>query len=292
MLLRHIRYLTAVVDNRSFTRAAQALHVSQPALSQQIKELEDQLGVQLLDRSGREVRPTDTGVVYLRYARHVLEQLDEAARAVRDVEDLSVGSLRLGVTPTVAHYLVGPLVERVRARHPGIELSIRVTSQEDMESLLRSDALDVGFGFGDMPVDDIEATPLHKERLALIARADTSSAFKPVVTPAELSTLPLALLDASFSTRRSVDRYLAAKRLRANVVMEANSVAVLLEVVSQTDLVTVLPLSVARAGLSTARFRPELELRPAALLRRRGVYETAAMRAFIVIAREVSAALV
>ena len=115
MLLRHIRYLTAVVDNGSFTRAAQVLHVSQPALSQQIKELEDRLGAQLLDRSGRQVRPTDRGAVYLRYVRHILEELDEAARAVRDVEDLSTGSLRLGVTPTVASYLIGPLVQRFRS---------------------------------------------------------------------------------------------------------------------------------------------------------------------------------
>jgi len=131
MLLRHIRYLTAVVDNGSFTRAAQVLHVSQPALSQQIKELEDRLGAQLLDRSGRQVRPTDRGAVYLRYVRHILEELDEAARAVRDVEDLSTGSLRLGVTPTVASYLIGPLVQRFRSSYPGISLSIRVASQQE-----------------------------------------------------------------------------------------------------------------------------------------------------------------
>lgn len=291
MLLRHIRYLTAVVDHGSFTRAAHALHVSQPALSQQIKDLEDQLGAQLLDRSGRQVRVTDRGAVFLRYARHVLEQLDEAARAVQDVDDLSSGSLRLGVTQTVANYLIGPLVLRFRQLYPGIDVSIRVAPQEEIEPALRDDLLDVGIGFGDMPVDDIEATPLLKERLALITSGSTSSAHKPGVTPAEVCAMPLALLDSSFSTRRAIDRYFAGKRVRPNVVVEANSVGVLIELVGQSDLATILPASVARAGLKTSTFRPELELRPAALLQRRGVYRSAAVRAFVAMAIKETAAL-
>src|SRR5271165_2495599 len=96
MLVRSLRYLKAVADHGSFTRAAAALHVSQPALSQQIRELEERMGVQLLDRSGR---------------------------AVRDVKDLSSGSLRLGFTPSFAIYLLGPLIRRYRDRFPGIVLT-------------------------------------------------------------------------------------------------------------------------------------------------------------------------
>lgn len=293
MLLRHIRYLTAVVDHGSFTRAAQVLHVSQPALSQQIKELEDRLGAQLLDRSGRQVRPTDRGAVYLRYVRRIQEELDEAARAVRDVEDLSIGSLRLGVTPTVANYLIGPLVQRFRTRYPGISLSIRVASQqEEIEPALRGDELDVGIGFGDMPVEDIEATPLHNERLALVVGAGRRPARKTIVTPAELSATPLALLDASFSIRRSVDRYFAQRGMRPEIVVEANSITVLIEIVRQTDVATILPANVAGDGLRTARFEPELELRPAALLQRRNAYRSAAARAFVAMALEATASFV
>ena len=143
MLLRHIRYLKAVAEFGSFTRAAQALHVSQPALSQQIKELEERLGAQLLDRSGRQVRPTDLGSAYLRRARRALNELDEGARAVRDVEDLSVGSVRLGITNAVAVYLIRPLSQRFRARYPSITLSIRVLAQEEIEPMLINDELDL-----------------------------------------------------------------------------------------------------------------------------------------------------
>jgi LysR family transcriptional regulator, cyn operon transcriptional activator len=291
MLLRHIRYFKAVVDQGGFTRAAQMLHVSQPALSQQIKELEESLGAQLLDRSGRQVRPTDLGAVYLRYVSHVLEQLDEAARAVRDVEDLSTGSLRLGVTPSVAAYLLGPLLQRFRSAYPGIALSIRVAAQEEeIEPALRNDELDLGIGFGDLPAEDIEATLLHKERLALLVGKAHPLTSKAAVTAAEVAAMPLALLDTSFSTRRLVDRYFRSRRLHPTVAVEANSLLALMQVIRHTGLATILPENIADAELATVRFRPELELRHAALLQRRGGYRSAAVRAFIATAHEVTRA--
>jgi LysR family transcriptional regulator, cyn operon transcriptional activator len=291
MLLRHIRYLKAVVDYGSFTRAAQMLHVSQPALSQQIRELEESLGAQLLDRSGRQVRPTDRGAVYIRYVRHVLDQLDEAARAVRDVEDLSNGSLRLGVTPSVAAYLVGPLSQRFRASYPGIALSIRVAAQkEEIEPALRDDALDLGIGFGDLPAEDIETIPLHEERLALIVGADHACAVNTAVIAEEVAAMPLALLDRSFSTRRVVDRYFASRGLHPIIAVEANGIDALVHIVRLTDLATILPENIADEGLATVKLQPGLELRHAALLQRRGGYRSAAARAFISIAKEVALA--
>ena len=116
MLLRPIRYLKAVADHGSFTRAASALHVSQPALSQQIREFEERMGVQLLDRTGRKVRPTDAGEAYLRHVRRALDELEVGGRAIRDVQDLSSGALRLGFTPSFAIYLLAPLIRRYRNR--------------------------------------------------------------------------------------------------------------------------------------------------------------------------------
>ena len=86
MLIPSVRYLKAVADHGSFTRAAAALHVSQPALSQQIRELEGRMGAQLLDRSGRTVRPTDVGEAYLRHVRRALDELEVGGRAIRDVQ--------------------------------------------------------------------------------------------------------------------------------------------------------------------------------------------------------------
>ena len=108
MLLRHIRYFLAVAEHRNFTRAAEALHVSQPTLSQQIRQLEDTLRVQLLDRSGRTIQLTDAGTAYVRYAQRALQDLEAGKRAIHDVQELSRGSLRLAMTPTFTAYLIGP----------------------------------------------------------------------------------------------------------------------------------------------------------------------------------------
>ena len=287
-ILRHVRYLKAVIEHGSFTRAAQALHVSQPALSQQIKELEERVGAQLLDRSGRKVRATDLGTIYLQHAGRALEELDQAARAVRDVEDLSTGSLRLGVTPSVASYFIGPVLQRFRKRYPGITLTVRVSSQEVIEPALRDDQLDLGIGFGDLPAEDIEAMPLHEERPMLIVGKGHRDAHKAVVTAKELAQMPLAILGTSFSTRRLADQYFHAKKLRPTIFVEANSIEALMEIVRHNDLATILPANVVHPGLVAIKLQPALGTRRAALLRRRSAYCSAATRAFMAIAQDVA----
>ena len=130
MLLRHLNYFLAVAQYQSFTRAARALHVSQPALSQQVRQLEEHLGAHLFDRTGRLVRLTDAGEVYLRYARQALQDLEEGRRALHDVSDLSRGSLRVAVAPTFTSYLIGPLVEAFYRRYPNVRLVIQEMLQE------------------------------------------------------------------------------------------------------------------------------------------------------------------
>src|ERR1700686_4375499 len=143
MLLRHLRYLLSVAEHHNFTRAAEALHVSQPTLSLQIKQLEELLQVHLLDRSGRTVRPTDVGEVYLQYARNALRELEAGRRAIHDVQSLSRGSLRIAMTPTFSTYLIGPLMERFSTSYPGILLNIQEMSQNKMEIVLAEDGLDL-----------------------------------------------------------------------------------------------------------------------------------------------------
>ena len=99
-----------MAKHRSFTRAATALYVSQPALSQQIKQLEETLGTPLFDRSGRNVELTDAGEVYALYAQRALQDLEEGKRAIHDVQNLSRGALRIAITPTFTTYLIGPLI--------------------------------------------------------------------------------------------------------------------------------------------------------------------------------------
>src|SRR6266404_2005029 len=269
MLLPPIRYLKAVADHGSFTRAASALHVSQPALSQQIREFEGRMGVQLLDRTGRKVRPTDAGEAYLRHVRRALDELEVGGRAIRDVQDLSSGALRLGFTRSFAIYLLAPLIRRYRDRFPGIVLTLTELAQEEMERAVSADALDVGLAFSDVLAQDVEWLPLHTERLSLIVGQEHPAATGDrEMDTAALAAESLALLGPTFATRVMVDRYLRRHGVQPHVAVEANSIAAIVEIVRVVRLATILPETVAQeqAGLSVVRLTPAIDSRRVALL--------------------------
>jgi LysR family cyn operon transcriptional activator len=294
MLVRPLRYLKAVADHGTFTRAAAALHVSQPALSQQIRELEERMGVQLLDRSGRTVRPTDVGEAYLRHVRRALDELEVGGRAIRDVQDLSSGALRLGFTPLFAIYLLGPLIRRYRDRFPGIVLTITEMAQEEMELALGADALDLGLAFSDVLAEDVEWLPLHTEKMSLIVGQGHPAAKRDrEMDTAALAAEPLALLGPTFATRAMVDRYLRSVGVHPYVAVEANSIAAIVEMVRRAGLATILPEVVAQEqmGLCVVRLAPAIDSLRVALLQRRGSYRSAASRAFVAVAQDYAKAI-
>ncbi|WP_346839935.1 transcriptional regulator CynR [Microbulbifer sp. SAOS-129_SWC] len=293
MLARHIQYFLAVAEHLSFTRAAAALHVSQPALSQQVRQLEESLGAQLFDRSGRTTRLTDVGEVYLRYARRAAQELQEAKRAIHDVSDLSRGSLRVAVTPTFTTYLVGPLVEAFHGRYPSITMDVRELSQERMEELLLADLLDVGIAFEDVQAQDIEASPLLVETLALVVNNRHPLAKAQSIGLEALSAQSLVLLGTEFATREQIDRFCQQHGIHPQVRMEANAISAVIEIVRRTTLSTLLPTPIALAheGLVALKLDPVRLQRTAVLMWRKGAYQSAAARAFIELAGEVAARL-
>lgn len=293
MLARHIQYFLAVAQHAGFTKAAEALHVSQPALSQQIRQLEESLGAQLFDRSGRKTRLTDAGEVYLRYASRAAQELQQGQRAIHDVGDLSRGSLRIAFTPTFTTYLVGPLMEAFHRRYPNITLSLHEVAQEAMERQLLADELDVGIAFDEVHAQDIEATPLLVETLALVVGSQHPLAGERTIGLPALNAESLILLSQAFATREQIDRYFNQHGICPRVVMEANVIGALIEGVRRTTLSTLLPAAIARAhpGLIAIELGPQRLQRTAVLIQRKGVYPSAAARAFREVAEEVASAL-
>ena len=283
MLLRHIRYLLAVAEHGNFTRAAEALHVSQPTLSLQIKQMEDSLQVQLLDRSGRTVRPTDRGEAYLQYARNALRELEAGRRAVHDVQNLSRGLLRVAVTPTFTTYLIGPLMERFNASYPGILLNIREMTQEKIEAVLAEDGLDVGVAFSEVRSPEIDCRPLFVERLSVMVGTSHPIAKRAaVMTTKGLQAQSMALLTSDFATRQHIDLFFRSEGIAPHISVEANSIGAIVEIIRRGQLLTILPKPIAHEheGLRPIVLKPAIPNRTAALLRRKGAYESAAAHAF------------
>ncbi|MCS0603668.1 transcriptional regulator CynR [Streptomyces sp. LP11] len=280
--LRHLRYLLAVAEHGNFTRAAEELHISQPTLSQQIRQLERSLGSQLLDRTGRTVRLTDAGAVYTEHAWRALRDLAAAERAIHDVKDLSRGHLRLGVTPTFTAYLIGPLTAELHTRHPGISLTLAETTQDRIEAALLADELDLGIAFAGTHLPGVTATTLFTESLSLVTGTAHGRAMSGPLPVRALGEAQLALLNGDFATRGHIDGYFARHRTAPRITVEANSVQALTEIVRRTSLATVLPDAVTHEHLhlSPVTLDPPLPTRTVTLLHRENAYRSAAARAF------------
>lgn len=289
MLLRHIRYLLAVAEQGNFSRAAEVLHVSQPTLSQQIKQLEEELGAELLDRSGRTVRPTDAGRAYIEHGRKILLELEAGKRAIHDVQDLTRGSLRLAMTPTFIPYLAGPLIRDFTARYPDIHLTVLERSLNDIEAQLAEDSIDIAIAFTEVRSAEIECVPLLVETLGLMVGKHHPffARNKIWVAPPQLSEQPLVLLTRDFITRTCVEDYFRVHEVKPKVVMETNSVGAILEILRHAPMATILPQAIAseERGLRCYQLKGYPPQRTAALLRRRNGYQTAAALAFTAMAK-------
>jgi LysR family cyn operon transcriptional activator len=290
MTLRAIRYFVAVAEHRSFTRAAELLFISQPSLSQQIKLLEESLRVQLLDRSGRNVRLTDAGEIYLRHARRILRELDAAKLAINDVQDLNRGSLRLAMTP-ITDFLVRPLLESFNDRYPGVTVSILEMSQNQIEAALagnNEDNIDIGIVFTDRFSSEARSNELEKHLLfveKLIFAVGKSHPYAGKQAPMSLHELEqesMALLSTKFALRHHVDQYFHEHGVSPHIALETNSVGVILDIVRRGRLATLLPSTIAseQDGLYAIAMQPELPHHTITMICRKGAHKSAACRAF------------
>lgn len=290
---RAIRYLIAVAEHRSFTRAAEVLFVSQPTLSQQIKQLEELLDVQLLDRSGRSVGLTAAGEVYLHHARRALGELDVAKRAIHELQDLSRGSLRLGMTP-VTDYLATPLLNGFSARYPGITVSTFEMPPDHIPTALGQDRVDIGIAFSSTLLttdssEDVDSHVLFVETLSLAVGCDHPLAGQQSsLSKHALEKTPLILLNPDYALRRHIDLYCQDHGIMPPIVMEATSLSVVIEIVRLGRLATILPSTIAdqKHGLHAITLLPELPRHTISLICRKGARGSPACRAFSELAVE------
>ncbi len=256
-----------------------------------MRQLEEQLRVQLLDRSGRSVRPTDAGELYLLHARRALRELEAAQRAIHEVRDLSRGRLRLGMTPTFTCYLVGALVDPFNQRYPGIELSLEELPQDALEAALIDDRLDLGVAFSEPGSVEIDSQPLYLERLGLVLGRNTRRRTRR--WPPQRWRVAVGVVARRLRHASAYRRLPAPARVTARVALEANSISAIVDVVRRGRLASILPEAVARqqAGLRCVALRLALPTRQVALFWRQGSHPGAARLAFQALALELGAEL-
>jgi DNA-binding transcriptional LysR family regulator len=145
MELSQLRYLVALAEERNFTRAAAREHIAQPALSQQIRRLEDELGLAVVERTTRRVEMTEAGELLVARARRVLAELDAAHTEMQALRGVEVGHVTVGSLHTMGLVDLSLVLAIFHERHPGVELTVREQSSEELAEMLRSDELDLAF---------------------------------------------------------------------------------------------------------------------------------------------------
>ncbi|WP_134501002.1 LysR family transcriptional regulator [Microvirga pakistanensis] len=163
MELRHLRYFVAVAEELNFTRAAERLHIAQPPLSQQIKQLEEEIGVVLLQRGARPLRLTDAGQVFLDRARQVLMDLDAAVAETRRRGRGQTGRLSIGFAGSAMYVLLPEVIHHYREACPNVELVLNEMLASEIAEALQDRRIDVGFARPQLPADDRVAQRLVLE---------------------------------------------------------------------------------------------------------------------------------
>jgi len=245
---RRLYSFIKIVDAGSITRAADILHIAQPALSQQLSALETQFGQQLLIRSKRGVAPTEAGRALYRHAQLILRQVDLAHAAVEVSGRAPAGGVSVGLAPySMGAALALPLLKSVRERYPGILLHINENFGGVISEAIMTGRMDMAFIYGAGPLKGVQFDPLRSEDLFLIGAPSRSGAGE--VALEELAEVPLLLPSRIHTIRQVVDSAFQQAALKPNVVGEVESALTLVNAVDAGLGATVLPWSAARAIL-------------------------------------------
>jgi DNA-binding transcriptional LysR family regulator len=241
MLLKHLKYLTALARERHFARAAASCHVTQPTLSAGIKQLEEQLGLLVVQRGQRFEGFTDGGERVLAWAQRITADAESLEQEASRLRLALAGRLRLGVVPA-ALPAVPILAAPLARRYPGVTLTVVSSTSIDIQSGLDEFGLEAGITYlDDEPLSRVRTIPLFREQYLLITPAGGPLGAKERVTWGEAASLPLCLLTPDMQNRRILDAHFAQAGATARPSVETNSVFTLCTLVRSGYWSSVLP---------------------------------------------------
>ncbi|HXI36142.1 MAG TPA: LysR substrate-binding domain-containing protein [Burkholderiales bacterium] len=272
--LRQLRYFAQIVESGSLSKASRQLFIAQPALSQQLSKLEDEVGKPLLNRSSKGVAPTDNGLALYHHARFMLRQLDQALSIARKETGALQGMVSIGLPATTVSALGLPLVRRIRERYPNILINVVEGMSGHLGQMMRMGQLDLAVLFSADVAPDATVEPLLEEELfvmlprhsALVAPRRTS------LTIAEAAALPLILPTATHGLRRRIAAEFEQRNLIAQVVAEIDSLSLLMTCVYDGMAATIKPMAAVYLERARGREWRALAISDAHMSRRNYLY--------------------
>jgi LysR family hydrogen peroxide-inducible transcriptional activator len=237
--LRHLRYFEALAQHAHFGRAAEACGISQPALSIQMKELEEIVGTALIERGARHVRLTGIGEAFLSRIRDILRAVDELDSLARTTSEVLTGRLRVGVIPTVAPYLLPRIIQGLSERFPELDLRPREAVTQKLVGDLMEGRLDVAIVALPISETSLVEHPLFTEEFVLVR--PLADGAKPVPRPEILREMRLLLLEEGHCFREQALSFCRMSSAVPRDLMEGSSLATLVQMVGAGIGVTLIP---------------------------------------------------
>jgi LysR family transcriptional regulator, regulatory protein for tcuABC len=244
MDIRQLRYFVQIVECGSLSKASRQLYVAQPALSQQLAKLEDQIGKPLLHRSSKGVTPTENGQALYHHARFMLRQLDQALSIARSGSGAIEGMVTIGLPATTVAAIGLPLVQRIRERYPSILLNVVEAMSGHIGQLMRTGQLDLAVLFSSDVAPDVVVEPLVIEELFVMLPKHSKLVppRRKCISVAEAAALPLILPTSTHGLRQRIVAEFENRGLTTNVVAEIDSLSLLMNCVYDDIGATIKPM--------------------------------------------------
>lgn len=273
LTLAHLRTLAEIARRGSFSRAAEALGLSQPAVSLHVRHLEQVLGVPLLERVGKRAFPTEAGRLLLEHAERAAASLDAAVQALARRRGVVAGRVRLGTGATASIYHLPPLFRRLHARHPELELQVVTGNTPDIVARLLANELDLAVVTNPVASRRILVAPLVSDPLVAVTPATGEWRRRRAFTPGELGRHPLILYERGGAIRGVIDGWFRRAGVAPQVGMELGSAEAIKKLVEAGLGLSISPAVAVRAEVRAGALRavaldPPLERRLAVVWRR------------------------
>jgi LysR family cyn operon transcriptional activator len=240
MEFRQLQYFVKAAETLHFTEAAGELYVTQSTLSQQIKQLEEELGSLLFDRIGKHVQLTEAGRIFLEHAQRILAEVEKGKQAIADLNNVLAGELRIGVTYAFTSLLL-PVLSPFSLKYPGIKLIIEYGTTEELVKKLYASGLDFVLAF-QQPASQAEFNMqlLYSSKIVMVVSKKNALANSAKISLEELARQELILPGKGFSSREFLDEVFRKRNIRPQIKIEINDVHSLLTMVEAGKWVTIL----------------------------------------------------
>jgi DNA-binding transcriptional LysR family regulator len=262
--LQQLRILKAVATEENFTRAAELLYVSQPSLSKQIKTLEKNLDILLINRENNKISLTENGKVFLQYCERILALCEESCRVLIDLKNGERGNLTVGASQTIGTYLMPRVLALFAQNYPQIDLKVQVNSTRIIAKNIVNREIDIAVVGGEIPEElkkNLSIKHFVDDEFSLIISKSHPFAMKKRITKEDLDHLNFITLNANSTIRKFIDNILIQNQIQTKqlkVIMQLNSIE---------GIKTAVSLGVGAAFVSSSAIEKEIELETIEILK-------------------------